>query len=135
MALLVGLLAAPGCRESALGPDVPEDNVVVADGRHRGGDPYEVNSAAIDGHRLTIEVSYSGGCRRHDFTLVISKSFRESDLVQLPAALAHDANGDTCEAYPTESRVFEPRSGQEPLPAVLRTRSGQGRAANRGRAR
>ena len=107
MALLVGLLAAPGCRESALGPDVPEDNVVVADGRHRGDDPYEVNSAAIDGHRLTIEVSYSGGCRRHDFTLVISKSFRESDLVQLPAALAHDANGDTCEAYPTESRVFD----------------------------
>ena len=81
MALLVGLLAAPGCRESALGPDVPEDNVVVADGRHRGDDPYEVNSAAIDGHRLTIEVSYSGGCRRHDFTLVISKSFRESDPV------------------------------------------------------
>ncbi len=107
IALLLGLLAAPGCRESTLGPDVPENNVVVADGRHRGDDPYEVNSAAIDGHRLTIEVSYSGGCRRHDFTLVISKSFRESDPVQLPAVLAHDANGDTCEAYPTESRVFD----------------------------
>ena len=107
IALLVGLLAAPGCRESTLGPDVPENNVVVADGRERGDDPYEVNSAAIDGHRLTIVVSYSGGCRRHDFTLVISKSFRESDPVQLPAVLAHDANGDTCEAYPTESRVFD----------------------------
>ena len=72
-----------------------------------GDDPYEVNSAAMDGHWLTIEVSYSGGCRRHDFTLVISTSFRESDPVQLPAVLAHDANGDTCEAYPTESRVFD----------------------------
>ena len=30
VALLVGLLAAPGCRESALGPDVPQNNVVVA---------------------------------------------------------------------------------------------------------
>ena len=107
IALLFGLTAAPGCRESALGPDVRENNVVVADGRHRGDDPFEVASAAIDGHRLTIEVSYSGGCRRHDFTLVISKSFRESDPVQLPAVLVHDANGDPCEAYPTESRVFD----------------------------
>ena len=107
IALLVGMLAAPGCRESALGPDVPEDDVVVADGRDWGDDPYVVNAAAVEGHQLTIEVSFGGGCRRHDFTLVISKSFRESDPVQLPAVLAHDANGDTCQAYPTESHVFD----------------------------
>jgi len=107
VALLLGLLAAPGCRESVLGPDVLEGNVVVADGRDWGDDPYEVNSAVVAGHRLTIEVSFSGGCRKHDFTLVISKTFRESDPVQLPAVLAHDANGDTCEAYPTESHVFD----------------------------
>lgn len=88
-------------------PDVPESNVVVADGRNWGDDPYVVNSAAVDGHRLTIEVSFGGGCRRHDFTLVISKMFLESDPVQLPAVLAHDANGDSCEAYPTESHVFD----------------------------
>ena len=103
MALLSACSPRPAAANRRSGRVSPEDNVVVADGRHRGDDPYEVNSAAIDGHRLTIEVSYSGGCRRHDFTLVISKSFRESDLVQLPAALTHDANGDTCEAYPTES--------------------------------
>lgn len=88
-------------------PDVLESTVVIADGRPWGGDPYVVNSAAIDGHRLTIEVSFSGGCRRHDFTLVISTTFLESDPVQLPAVLAHDANGDPCEAYPTESHVFD----------------------------
>ena len=88
-------------------PDVPASNVVVADGRHWGDDPYVVNSAAVDGHRLTIEVSFGGGCRRHDFTLVISKTFLESDPVQLPAVLAHDANGDPCEAYLTESHVFD----------------------------
>ncbi len=107
VALLLGLLAAPGCRESPTEPDIPENNVVVDDGRDYGDDPYEVNSAAIDGHRLTISVSFAGGCRNHIFTLVISKSFTESDPVQLPAVLAHDANGDTCEAYPTESRVFD----------------------------
>ena len=107
VALLLGLLAAPGCRESPAEPDMPENNVVVDDGRDYGDDPYEVNSAAIDGDRLTISVSFAGGCRNHIFTLVISKSFTESDPVQLPAVLAHDANGDTCEAYPTESRVFD----------------------------
>ena len=107
VALLLGLLAASGCRESPFEPDMPESNVVVADGHDYGEDPYVVNSAAIDGDRLTISVSYAGGCRNHIFTLVISKSFRESDPVQLPAVLAHDANGDPCEAYLTESRVFD----------------------------
>ncbi len=105
--LLLGLVAASGCRESTLAPGVPEANVVVADGRHRGDDPYFVNSAAVDGHGLTIEVSYAGGCRRHDFTLVISKTFLESDPVQLRAVLAHEANGDACEAWITESIDFD----------------------------
>ena len=104
--LLLGLFAALGCRESMVAPGVPESNVVVADGRNRGDDPYVVNSAAVDGDELTIEVSYAGGCRRHDFTLVISKTFRESDPVQLPAVLAHEANGDSCEAWITESLGF-----------------------------
>ena len=107
VALLLGLLAASGCRESPTEPDMLQNNVVVTDGRDYGGDPYVVNSAAIDGDRLTISVSYAGGCRNHAFTLVISESFRESDPVQLPAVLAHEANGDPCEAYPTESRVFD----------------------------
>ncbi|WP_419936159.1 hypothetical protein [Candidatus Palauibacter sp.] len=81
--------------------------MVVADGRNRGDAPYVVNSSAVDGQGLTIEVSYAGGCRRHDFTLVISKTFRESDPVQLPAVLAHEANGDACEAWITEPLDFD----------------------------
>ena len=105
--LLIGLFGAAGCRESTVAPGVPESNVVVADGRDRGDDAYVVNSAAVDGHGLTIEVSYAGGCRRHDFTLVISKTFLESDPVQLRAVLAHEANGDACEAGITESLDFD----------------------------
>ncbi len=56
---------------------------------------------------LLLAVLAATGCRRHDFTLVISKSFRESDPVQLPAVLAHNANGDLCEAWLTESHVFD----------------------------
>ena len=106
-AALLGLLAATACGDSPLEPVVPENTVVLADGRDRGDDPYVVNSAAIDGDRLTLSVSYGGGCRNHVFTLVVSKSFRESDPVQLPAVLAHDANDDPCEAWPTESLSFD----------------------------
>ena len=106
-ALLLGLMAAPGCREFALEPDFRDTNVVVADGRNWGDDSYVVNSAVLDGDRMAIEVSFAGGCRNHAFTLVISRSFRESDPVQLSAVLAHEANGDACEAWLTESHVFD----------------------------
>lgn len=111
IALLMGFLALHGCGEGESShrsePGPPEVNVVVDDGRGWSNDPYVVNSATIDGHLLTIEVSFGGGCRRHDFTLVFSETFRESDPVQLSAVLAHDANGDPCEAYLTESHVFD----------------------------
>ena len=56
---------------------------------------------------LFLTLSYSGGCARHDFTLVADSQFRESDPVRLILFLAHDDNGDRCEAYPTESYRFD----------------------------
>ena len=72
-----------------------------------GDDDYVLNSATITGDTLTVSVSYSGGCRTHVFTLVIAASFVDSSPVRLPAVLRHDANGDTCEAFPTESYTFD----------------------------
>ena len=106
--LLSALLVGPGCRESVLDPDVPPGaTVVISQFNIWGHDHYVVNSAALEGDRLSIEVSYGGGCREHTFTLVISETFLESDPVQLPAVLAHDANGDTCEAWLTATHVFD----------------------------
>ena len=51
----------------------------------------------------------AGGCARHEFTLVAAESFRESDPVQLAVSLAHDANGDACEAWLTEDYEFDLR--------------------------
>ena len=57
--------------------------------------------------RAARRVGDGGGCRTHVFTLVISESFREADPVQLPAVLAHEANGDPCQAWLTETHVFD----------------------------
>lgn len=71
-----------------------------------GTDAYVINSAAITGDTLEVSVSYSGGCEEHRFTLIVSESFLESHPVQLHISLAHDANGDACEAWPTETYIF-----------------------------
>ncbi len=72
-----------------------------------GGDAYELSSATITDDALTITVSYSGGCEAHQFTLVASDAFLKSFPVQLNMSLAHNANGDMCEAWITEDYHFE----------------------------
>ncbi len=97
-------------------PDSPDvgstaGNVVFSPGDVRsttrwGTDDYELNAVAVAGDTLAVTLSYSGGCRTHRFTLVAAEAFMESDPVQLEVALAHDADGDPCEAYPTEEYHF-----------------------------
>ena len=72
-----------------------------------GTDVFALNTATIDGDGLKVNLSYSGGCETHQFTLVASDSFLESFPVQLSIYIAHNANGDTCEAYPTEDYHFD----------------------------
>ena len=82
--------------------------VFIGDAGNRfGTDEYALNSATITDDTLNISVSYSGGCEAHQFTLVASDAFLESFPVQLHASIAHNANGDTCEAYPTENYRFD----------------------------
>jgi len=56
---------------------------------------------------LVLAVSYSGGCARHDLTLVADARFSVAEPGRLAVRLAHDANGDRCEAYPTETYRFD----------------------------
>lgn len=72
-----------------------------------GKDAFELNEASITGDTLAVKVSYGGGCRDHQFTLVASGAFMESDPVQLNLALAHNANEDPCEAWITEGYLFD----------------------------
>ena len=82
--------------------------VVIDDaGWQWGNDPYELEAASITGDTLTITASYGGGCRAHQFTLVASAAFMESDPVQLRVSLRHNANGDPCRAYLTETYDFD----------------------------
>ena len=120
--LLVGAAALAACGEGGLDTpiaismdDVPPAEprsgaVIVSEAPHlHGQDPFVLNDAAIAGDTLSLNLSYAGGCARHEFTLVASESFLESDPVQLPVSLAHDAHGDSCEAWLTQHYEFDLR--------------------------
>ncbi len=71
-----------------------------------GTDNYELSVAAIIRDTLAVTVSYSGGCADHLFALDASAAFLESHPVQLEVTLAHNANGDTCEAWLIQDYFF-----------------------------
>ena len=84
------------------------EGVVIGGNANKfGTDRYVLNAATITGDRLTINVSYSGGCATHQFTLVASDSFLESFPVQLRITLAHNAHNDLCRAWLTEDYHFD----------------------------
>ena len=79
-----------------------------------GTDEYEIRTGgddtpAIDNDTLTVTLSYGGGCEIHDVTLVAYPSdvLPDSYPVQLDVVLAHDASGDACAAYLTDTYVFD----------------------------
>ena len=82
--------------------------VVIADAAEEWGvDEYVLNSVTIRDNTLEINVSYGGGCEKHQFTLVASGAFLESFPVQLSVSLAHNANNDPCEAWLTDDYHFD----------------------------
>lgn len=113
--------------------DVPPDDtqlwgkVTFADPTRNawGTDTYVVNSPpSITGDVLTLDVSYGGGCESHDFTFITSGVFLESNPVQLQAVLAHDANGDSCEAWITGTYHFNVSALKTRYQKAYRTETG-----------
>lgn len=79
---------------------------------HWGRDHYVIETKgdkapAIEHDMLAITLTYGGGCEDHEFTLVASDAFAESYPVQLEVFLAHEANGDRCKAFLTETYGFD----------------------------
>lgn len=70
-------------------------------------EPASIQEASIQGDKLSLKVSYSGGGEKHDFTLFASEGFLESSPVQAELFLFHDAHGDSCEALITEELLFD----------------------------
>jgi hypothetical protein len=69
-------------------------------------DPYTFGNLKLEGDTLTINVQYVGGCEEHEFELIGTNKFMESEPVQVNILLSHNANNDPCEALITEESTF-----------------------------
>lgn len=66
-----------------------------------------IESASIEGRYLRLRVSYSGGCKEHEFALTWPGTFGPSDPPVTQVMLRHDGNGDACEAWVSRELFFD----------------------------
>jgi hypothetical protein len=81
--------------------------VVTDDAATTRMDPANILRGEIQGDRLRLQVEFGGGCARHEFSLLPSGIFMESNPPQMNVQLAHDAKGDPCRAMVTQELVFD----------------------------
>ena len=56
----------------------------------------------VDKDKLVLDITYSGGCEKHEFTLIKVPGCMKSYPVRQKAILKHTSNGDACKALVRE---------------------------------
>lgn len=69
-------------------------------------EPIRIQAAALTGNILEISVSYVGGCRKHELSLVGSQAISKSLPPRRAVKLLHRSIGDTCKRNVTEKIYF-----------------------------
>jgi hypothetical protein len=112
--LCLAALTLAACRPPSAPPAGAPDGEVDCDppGEARM-DPANVTGATIDGDILRVVVQHDGGCADHTFTLHGCAATLKSNPLGVPMTLAHDAHGDACEAWITDTLEFSVRPVRE----------------------
>ena len=68
---------------------------------------FYLEDVSIEDSILKLNVSYSGGCKKHQFLLVERKNFkRAKNIYEVHLQLLHNSNQDTCKKIVTEFLLF-----------------------------
>lgn len=70
-------------------------------------DPITIEKVSIKGNEMTIDVSYSGGCKDHTFELIGSQMVAKSMPPIRAIKLVHTGNEDNCRALIMRTLVFD----------------------------
>jgi hypothetical protein len=72
-------------------------------------DDIAIKSLEVQGDTLVARVMHSGGCKPHTYDLLWNGTFQKSaeGTNQAELVLAHDANGDSCEALLNRTASFD----------------------------
>lgn len=90
-------------------PEPEMERVIIDEGfvppRENGA--FNVESMDIVDAKLTLSVSYSGGCEEHEFNLYSPNQYAKSYPPQLSLFLQHIDNGDNCRARIYKDLIFD----------------------------
>jgi len=78
----------------------------VANRSSEKSDPFVLRDVIFTGDTVKITVSYSGGCKRHSFEIIWDETLSDTEPQQTGLIILHNGNGDSCEAYITETLAF-----------------------------
>lgn len=111
-ATLAITLALSGCDHAINARLIGTDPVEISDVAPTDlkNDSFSITRATIENASLYIVVASGGGCREHEYALMMTPAtFMESFPVQANIYLRHDAKDDPCDAIVTDSVVFDLR--------------------------
>ena len=100
-----GVFAAADSHAS--GKTTPVAVVDALDAGRWAHSPVEIDNATVSGDTLTLGVTYTGGCKVHDFELVVSSGIVQTQPPRAGALLAHRNNGDVCDVAVAETLRFD----------------------------
>lgn len=69
--------------------------------------PFRITNAVIEGNKLIVDVSYSGGCEEHFFELVGDEAISKSLPPQRTIRLVHTGKQDLCKAMIMRTLEFD----------------------------
>lgn len=108
-----------GCSENQPNEEInPETNISViksaetyseikSNPSDAKSDPFELKKILYEDGIIYLTVAYSGGCSQHEFTVTWDEVIRYSYPPIINLIITHDARGDMCEAYITETLEFQ----------------------------
>ncbi len=120
--VLIMIACLFGCNDETENPTntQPSDQIIIQDQEKYNDiteaiyhhpstvtDPFKLKDAWIDEWELKAIVFYSGGCKKHEFQLVWPEVITMIYPPTFDIYLLHEGNEDLCEAYPTDTLVFD----------------------------
>jgi hypothetical protein len=69
--------------------------------------PYIIKSVQLFENEIQINISYTGGCKTHDFQLVVNRNSFSKLTKDINLNLSHNDNDDRCKRIVNEKLAFD----------------------------
>lgn len=70
-------------------------------------DYFDLEQSTIEGDILAVSLSYTGGCVPHEFRVVVSTTFEDTDQPRISGEVFHTPVNDPCDQWVTQVRKFD----------------------------